>query len=136
MRGGGRAAPAFGSARLADDRGDRAVVGHGIILGTEAPDDVVGEFRTVDRKLAFGDEAGAPPRHADATAVAIGNQVALAVGRVVAARHPGSGRQLGARRAAGERAARAVTDVAVDRAVPPVVAPLDVEVLRLRLGAR
>src|SRR5690606_27818492 len=70
------------SAGAADDGRDGAVIGHGVILGAEAPDDVVGELGAIDRQLALGVQAGAAAGHVGAAAVAIGDQVALPVGGV------------------------------------------------------
>ncbi len=107
---------------FADNRRDGAMVGHGVIIRTEAPDDVVREFRTVNRELTFRVKAGATAANIPAATVAVGNKIALLVARVVAACNPRTRRKLRSRRAVGQRTAAAVADVAVDRAVPPVIA--------------
>src|SRR5690606_25436184 len=66
-----------------------------------------------------------------AAAIAIGDQVVHAVTRVVAAGHPGSGCHRRARRAGSQCTAAAVTDVAVDGTVTPVITGLRILVLRL-----
>src|SRR5690606_28239451 len=112
-------------------------------IGAEAPDDVVAELGAIDGELAFRVQARAGQRDGLAAAVAISNEVALLVAGIVAACHPGARRELRARRAVRQRAAGASADVAVQRTVPPVIALVDVLILRLpaftrsrlRLGA-
>ena len=66
------------------------MVGHVVVLGTEAPNDVIAELRTVDRQFAFGIEAAATAACLFTAAIAVSNQVALTITWVVAACHPGT----------------------------------------------
>jgi len=64
------------------------MIGHCIVIGAEAPNDVVAEFGTIDRQLTLGVKARARQRDVLAATVAVRDEVALLVTRVVTARDP------------------------------------------------
>ena len=98
----------------------RAVVHHA--RGTKAPHDVVVHLRAILRHIAFLTQAGAPAAGILAAAISIGDQVGLAVIRVDAGADPGGGRWRTARRTSTRTTAAAGAQIAVARAIAPVIA--------------
>src|SRR6185436_5880909 len=76
----------------------------------------------VQRRIALVAIAQTTAAGALAAAVIVGDGVVLTVGRVVARADPGDQRHLRSRRAGALRAAAAIAEETVDRAVAPVIA--------------
>src|SRR5262249_24629868 len=111
-------------ARLPHDARGRTVIGQIALSAARTPVVVVRLERNIDRCIAFVAVTEATPARRLAAAVVVGDHVVEPVGRIVTGADPGDGRHLGARRTAVLRAAAAAAKVAVDRAVPPVIAAL------------
>src|SRR5204863_8084388 len=123
------------SLRYADNARRGAVIGNPY-LTTRAPVVVIRFVGHIQRLVVFVAIAQAAAALALTTAVVVGDDVVMPVGRIVTGPDPGDGRGLGARRAAVCRATAAGAQESVDGAVPPVLTGLRVAGIRGRLTAR
>src|SRR5208282_5357010 len=117
-----------------DAQSDRRGAVIGEILRPETPDDVVIQLRPVDRYLPLVVVAEAPVADILTAAVAVRDDVFLAVGRMLARPHPRGWRRHRPRRTRSQRAAAATAQVAVEAAVAPVIATREIAALGLRRG--
>ena len=92
------------------------------ILRPKAPDDVVVQLRPVYRHLPLVVVAEAAVADVLTAAVAISDDIFLAVGRMLARPHPRGRRRHRSRRAGGQRPAAATAQVAVEPTVTPIIA--------------
>src|SRR5438874_8677017 len=125
--------PRRASLRYADDARRGAVVGNPN-LTAGAPVVVVRLEGHIQRLVVFVAIAQAAAALALTTAVGVGDDVVMPVGRIVTGPDPGDGRGLGAGRAAVCRATAAGTQESVDGAMPPVLTALRVAGIRASAG--
>src|SRR5207302_54355 len=125
--------PRRASLRYADDARRGAVIGNPH-LTARAPVVVIRFEGHVERLVVFVAIAQAAAALALTTAVVVGDDVVMPVGRIVTGPDPGDGRGLGARRAAVCRATAAGAQESVDGAVPPVLTGLRVAGIRASAG--
>src|SRR5438045_2541697 len=125
--------PRRASLRYADDARGGAVIGNPH-LTARAPIVVIRFVGHIQRLVVFVAIAQAAAALALTTAVVVGDDVVMPVGRIVTGPDPGDGRGLGARRAAVCRATAAGAQESVDGAVPPVLTALRVAGIRASVG--
>src|SRR6185312_3582327 len=110
------------SGRPGENTGGRAVIGNVRGTAAGAPVVIVGTEGNVKGHVALVPVAQTAPATALSAAIVVRNDVIEAVRRIVTGANPCDGRLRGSRRTRGCRAAATAAEVAIDRAVAPVVA--------------
>ena len=116
----------------ADHNADRAVINNACLPHT--PIDIVAFTRIIDWLVAFIAMAEAALAGSFATAVIVRNDIVPIVGRVEAGADPGYGGHLGSRRTGMGGTSAATGYKAINGAVTPVVAIVDITLRRAGVG--